>query len=294
MSALRERVEDRRRAGRIGRMLRKMDRLSTQDAVPDRERRRGRAGGHFVRAPLLAVVAAAALVTVPVAPKTPLGQPPAVASGQGVHSFMHVQPGNGAPVGYDPCEPIRYVVDEDLAPAGAAHLVDEAIAEVSLATGLVFEHVGEAGDIAPAEPPRRTFWTSHAPPVRIAWSTPQQVPELEGSVLGIGGSVAYGLPGGTDWRLTTGEVHLDAPELAEVLTREGGETQVRMTIMHELAHLVGLGHVDDPSELMHEHSWFQTGWGPGDREGLAALGAGRCFGLRPVVDVGWSLPLGLI
>jgi hypothetical protein len=45
---------------------------------------------------------------------------------------------------------------------------------------------------------------------------------------------------------------------------------------HELAHVVGLGHVEDPGELMYEHALERTTYGPGDREGLARLGSVDC------------------
>jgi hypothetical protein len=38
-----------------------------------------------------------------------------------------------------------------------------------------------------------------------------------------------------------------------------------------------LDHVDDPSELMYDRNVGLTEFGPGDREGLAALGSGSCF-----------------
>ena len=69
---------------------------------------------------------------------------------------------------------------------------------------------------------------------------------------------------------------LDSPQLAEVLSRPNGRSLVRAIVMHELGHVVGLGHVKDPGELMYEGNVGRLGFGPGDREGLAALGRGRC------------------
>ncbi len=46
--------------------------------------------------------------------------------------------------------------------------------------------------------------------------------------------------------------------------------------MHELAHVVSLDHVNDRNELMFEENTGQTALGPGDRAGLAVLGAGPC------------------
>lgn len=45
---------------------------------------------------------------------------------------------------------------------------------------------------------------------------------------------------------------------------------------HELAHVLGLGHVDTPGELMMPVNTGQTHFGPGDLAGLARLGAIPC------------------
>ena len=45
---------------------------------------------------------------------------------------------------------------------------------------------------------------------------------------------------------------------------------------HEFGHVVGLDHVHDPRELMNEDNVGLTTYGPGDREGLARLGAIDC------------------
>lgn len=76
---------------------------------------------------------------------------------------------------------------------------------------------------------------------------------------------------------TTGIVALDTPQLVELMAGPDGRAQARAIVTHELAHVVGLGHVDDQQELMHAENVGQTTFRPGDREGLAALGAGRCF-----------------
>lgn len=48
-------------------------------------------------------------------------------------------------------------------------------------------------------------------------------------------------------------------------------------MLHELGHLVGLAHIEDRGELMHPWSSRLRDFGPGDREGLANLGSGRCY-----------------
>jgi hypothetical protein len=47
--------------------------------------------------------------------------------------------------------------------------------------------------------------------------------------------------------------------------------------MHEVAHLVGLTHVQARTELMYSKNNGQLTFGPGDLEGLRQLGGGPCF-----------------
>jgi hypothetical protein len=101
---------------------------------------------------------------------------------------------------------------------------------------------------------------------------PDNYPELAGDVAGIGGSVATGPPGRL--RYVTGRVVLDQELFADFGPREAPFAQA--IVDHELAHVVGLGHVDDPGELMFDDNLGRTTYGPGDREGLARLGSISC------------------
>ena len=48
-------------------------------------------------------------------------------------------------------------------------------------------------------------------------------------------------------------------------------------IQHELGPLLGLNHVDDPSQLMYKNAIDTSAYGVGDLTGLAHLGAGDCI-----------------
>ena len=58
--------------------------------------------------------------------------------------------------------------------------------------------------------------------------------------------------------------------------RQGGKLAHVQVLRHEVGPLIGLDHVEDKAALMHPSDGTQTTWGPGDRAGLAILGAGEC------------------
>lgn len=198
-----------------------------------------------------------------------LGQVPQVARGVGSYDFSMTQPGSRRPVGYDPCRPIEIAVNPQGAPENYQALVDTAMSHTSEATGLAFTPVGTTDsrdfDLGLPDHSRR--------PVLVAWATSDELPDLAGDVAGIGGSAATDLGTGR-LRYVTGIVVLDAGQFAGF---DPDDPSVAQAIVdHEFGHLVGLGHVDDPNELMYEHNLTRTTYGPGDREGLARLGGLPC------------------
>ncbi|MGB3409576.1 MAG: matrixin family metalloprotease [Microthrixaceae bacterium] len=75
----------------------------------------------------------------------------------------------------------------------------------------------------------------------------------------------------------TGSLVLDRENFAGMLGEFDGYARARATVLHELGHLVGLNHVDDPGQLMAPMlQGSQTEFAAGDKEGLAALGKGAC------------------
>lgn len=192
---------------------------------------------------------------------------PDVPRGEGSFSFLQTQRGSEEPVGYDPCRPIEVLVNPAGAPPDYDELVDTGLDRTSAATGLSFVRVGltDNRDVMTGPFPRRE-------PVLIAWATDDEVPDLAGDVAGIGGSVAVGQPGAL--RYVTGRIVLDS----DVFASFGPDEQpfAQAIVDHELGHLVGLGHVDDPRELMYADNVGVTTYGPGDREGLARLGSVDC------------------
>jgi hypothetical protein len=207
----------------------------------------------------------------------PLGAPAAVgaAAASDAYAFIATQKGSSEPVTYDPCAPIHVVVDARTIVDRGMKLLDQALDKVSTASGLQFVVDGltetEAPDDGTVVGPDRTWL-----PVTVSWSDPKTSPKLKGSVAGYAGSSTIERDGHR-W-FVTGTVVLDGPQLADILRDGGGRPAVRSVVMHELAHLVGLDHVDAAGQLMQpEGDEAITRWGAGDRVGLAALGRGRCI-----------------
>lgn len=194
------------------------------------------------------------------------------------HSFLMTQPGSTQPVAFDPCRPIHYVVRPGGSSAGQ-DLLPQAFANLSAATGLQFVDDGET-----EEPPtvgRANFlperYGDRWAPVLVAWSTPDEYPELSGPVIGVASSEPVDVED-DQLALVSGQVVLDTEQMADVLRFNSGRAVAVATITHELGHLVGLGHVADTRQLMYPSARpLVSTFGRGDLTGLAALGAGRCF-----------------
>lgn len=181
--------------------------------------------------------------------------------------------GDGDPARWDPCTPIRYVVQAGWIPdAGRADLA-EALRRLTEASGLQFVSDGDtdelpSADRAPYQPER---YGERWAPLLIGW-----VP-AGSSDLGLGDgtqgvSVSVALPGREAPHLVSGQVVLDATN--RVAAGFGPGTTDGEVLLHELAHAIGLGHVLDATQVMYPQTTSsESQFGAGDRAGLAALGA---------------------
>jgi hypothetical protein len=187
------------------------------------------------------------------------------------YSFL-VTRDDGRPATFDPCREVHWVLRPDGAPDGGEQLVHRAVDLVARSTGLRFVHDGTTDEApSPHRPVRQPDRYGERPaPVLVAWSDAQETPALAGAQLGLG--VASWT--GDRERLVSGQVLLDREDLTTAEGRPG--RLAAATVLHELAHVVGLGHVDDPEQVMHASVLGRDEFGAGDLRGLRLLGSGPC------------------
>ena len=212
---------------------------------------------------------------------TPLGRPAPVPAKSGAYAFSHTAD-DGRPFTYSPCRPIHYVTRAANAPAAGPELIEQAIASVSRATGLVFINDGATTEAPSSE--HRSYqperYGDRWAPVLIAWETAAEEPRFTNhqfgqNILGLGGSEAVSI-GNSGFSYVSGQLELNGPGLQSLIDREG-PAAARGVIEHELGHVVGLEHVQDPTQLMNPSGTAGiTTYQAGDLNGLAILGQGAC------------------
>jgi hypothetical protein len=176
----------------------------------------------------------------------------------------------GDPIAYDPCKPLRYVINPAGAPANYLSFVDPAIKAAQAATGLKFEYDGLTTDVASTREQ-----ATNSEPVLISFVGTIDKPVANAETVGLGGSTYETINGQRQPNYLTGSIEL----LRSFFARESAAHATaaeQSVVMHELGHVLGLGHVQDRNEVMYPAAHGQTAYGVGDLSGLARLGAGQC------------------
>ena len=161
---------------------------------------------------------------------------------------------------------IGYRVNVRRMPATGAADLREAIRRVTQVSGIRFRYLGRTS-VTPSLRDRHPGLNR----IVVAWAPPAR----SGGLLadGIGGV------GGTSWsghRLVTGFLLMNSDFSSVADPGFGQGTSLGLVLMHELGHVVGLGHSPDQHQVMAPSASLPAAvWGAADLRGLRTVGS-RC------------------
>ncbi len=192
------------------------------------------------------------------------------------YAFLEAREGGCLPVRFNPCEPIRYVVNSSLAPPGALDDLQEAIRRVEAATGLAFVNDGPTDE--PASVNRARSQPERYPnrwaPILIVWDNGARF-RMEPT--NPAGGRSFPMAGVSVSGVLIVNIDVIAQDHGRSRPANGfgeGTTWGRIFI-HELGHLVGLGHVARSDQIMFPELGVQEGeaeFHSGDLAGLRLIG----------------------
>ena len=210
--------------------------------------------------------------------KAPPGASPAVR--------LTVTPGyvpGGSPAGWapttrryptriDPCRTVRYRLNDKRGRperSTAALATHSAVAAISEATGVQFDHVGGTTYV----PGGRQRWPAGTDLV-VAWAAPADTRwKIGGSYAASGGGISARWA--RDARGRRVVENYRSGVVVDALETDVDPVSVVQVLMHELGHVMGLGHVAETGQHMSIDGGYDVPplqWGAGDLTGLRKVG----------------------
>jgi hypothetical protein len=200
-------------------------------------------------------------------------------AGGNAYSFAAVS-SDGAPFRWDPCSPIRYQVDLAGMPEHVLEDIHEAVRLTADASGLRFEFQGLVEGTSPLDLIETLDFVGSTADGPLGWSPVLITFGSQEVFDGMGappGAVGFGMPVTSRFdpdQFVSGLIVINADTpLAPGFLHVASLGPV---VEHELGHVVGLGHVLHPGQLMFPAPIVRR-WNDGDLTGLRRLGSGPCL-----------------
>jgi len=192
-------------------------------------------------------------------------------------SYAFIDPVNAPQARWNPCAPITVMVNERQKP-GAADDVQEALWRLGQASGLVFQYQGTT-DFIPQQNKRELAGTDLVVSYVLhsdtdVWGTDTTSTGYGSPTIEFPAFMSDGSKGG--YRIRSAFIVIDSQTPLPSGFDSTAGTALGEVIMHEAGHTVGLGHVNDTTQIMNPTVAPHHGqWGAGDLTGLSMLGSSQ-------------------
>jgi hypothetical protein len=205
------------------------------------------------------------------------------------YTFLHVQPDGCTPSRFNPCAPVHYIQNGAAAPSFVVENVREAFKRLSQATGITFVDDGLTDENARRGPYVPERYPGRWAPILIVWEHfPAEQTSGESQILGntlpmrvdeitVSARLRFNVDAYND-EATKAPIQDGFGPAAGSGTGPIGRNNITWgrIILHELAHVVGLGHTREEGSLMYPDAAQQTirptGFSKSDLAGLRYLG----------------------
>lgn len=177
---------------------------------------------------------------------------------------------------WDSCRPVTWAFNREHAPEHALGQIRKTIAKARRATGLRFEYAGRTRERPGLQPHEGKYQ------IIIGWRRPRSFAYFGNHPgrVGVGGASwhsGYQEADGTRVnRAWSGRLILNARYDDDLRQGYGRGYTWGDVILHEFGHVLGLGHVEERSQVMYpQMTKRKARWGAGDLAGLQKLGSKR-------------------